>query len=454
MSAFRLASAAALIFVALGSTWPTFAQPTAAEINRSHDIQDLPLPTGNAESALLQRLQGNRLANAMRKNGMLAEGDLDQWKQHPEQLIDLLRKHGLKSDALDALKKNPALLDLAVEKIKRGEGLPDGVQVPPTQLNSALKELANQANDPVQHSQPPPEVAPLPTETERPGQTIKPKDPALSEPDRDMTPQGTSPRTGEEDNARLGLEEKLQGWAERLQAMNPQWRDSPAFQRALQTLARNAGQEDPKWRKLSEAGEHLRERWSEWSKSAQIERFWPPRRFQFPDAPPIGNFPNVTRAIADRTPNTSGLPQMGAPELSGGGILNLLAWVVGCVAGAICLRKLWLYWQETNQESRRKQGLSWAWKIDPRNVSSREDLIRAYEYLALSRLGIAVKSWNHLAIAAGLGSSTDPLRQNAALSLTNAYEHARYAPPEETLPKEVIVEARRQLCLLAGVAGA
>jgi hypothetical protein len=38
--------------------------------------------------------------------------------------------------------------------------------------------------------------------------------------------------------------------------------------------------------------------------------------------------------------------------------------------------------------------------------------------------------------------------------LTDAYEHARYAPLDEALPGEVIAEARRHLCLLAGVAGA
>lgn len=453
MSAFRLPSAAALFFVALGSTCPIFAQPTAADLDGSHDIQALPLPAGNAESALLQRLQGYRLANAMRKNGMLAEGDLDQWKQHPDALLELLRKNGLKPDALDAIKKNPALLDLAMERVKRGEGLPDGMRVPPTQLNNALKELSIQANDPLQNFQPRPETAPPPTETERPSQTIKPKDSAPSEPASTTAPQGMAAGGNGGENSRLELGEKLQGWAARLQAINPQWRDSPAFQRALQTLARSAGQEDPKWRKLSEAGGQLRERWSEWSQSAQLERFWPSRSFKFPDAPPMGDFPNITRAIADRTPNPS-LPQLGAPELSGGGIFNVLAWLVGGVAGAICLRQLWIYWQETNRDLRRKQDLLKAWRMDPRSVSSREDLIRAYEYLALSRLGIAVKSWNHLAIAAGLGNSTDPLRRNAALSLTNTYEHARYAPPEETLPKEVIVEARRQLCLLAGVAGA
>jgi hypothetical protein len=224
------------------------------------------------------------------------------------------------------------------------------------------------------------------------------------------------------------------------------------MQKAVQALASSIGAEDPKWRNLAEAEHNLRERMTDWGKAAGLERFWPKGHFELPPPPALERFPNLAnRAIADRIPADLTLPHLSAPEASASGIVTVLAWMVGIVAGAIGLQRIWVQRQEAQREMRRKQALLGPWPVEPSAVGTREDLIRAFEYLALLRLGLTVKSWNHLAIAAGLGDSPDPLRRNAALSLTDAYEHARYAPLEQALPLEVIAEARRHLCLLAGV---
>jgi hypothetical protein len=456
MNAFRLASAAALIFVVVGSTCPIQAQPTQSEIDISHDLKQLPFPGGDSEKALLERLRNHQFSNmadTMRNHGMLDGKSMDYFKQHPDEMLELLRKNGLKPEAIEAIKKNPALLQMAYDRIERGDGLPEGAAMPSNQLNSALKELGTPPNAQAAPAQSQPEATAPAAETGSLGQTSKPRQPALDEAAAPKPEQSMPESTNEGEAPRSGLGQKLQGWAERLQSLNPQWRNSPAFQRAVQSLAKTVGREDPKWQKLSEAGDHLRERFSEWSKSTGLEHFWASRRFQFPDAPALDGMNKFTRAVAENTPSNFNMPQIGSPQ-SGGGTLALFAWLVGLVAAAVGLRQLWLFLQAKNAEHQRKQALMRAWPVDPSSVHSREALIRAYEYLALSRLGIAAKSWNHLAIATSLGNTTDPLRRNAAFSLTNAYEQARYAPVEEAMPKEVLVEARQQLCLLAGVKGA
>jgi hypothetical protein len=94
------------------------------------------------------------------------------------------------------------------------------------------------------------------------------------------------------------------------------------------------------------------------------------------------------------------------------------------------------------------------WPVDPSQVTTRQDLIRAFEYLALLVLGSPARSWNHLAIARRLSDqpNADPERKHAALHLAALYETARYAPPADPLPDGEMREARRDLCLLAGVA--
>jgi hypothetical protein len=95
--------------------------------------------------------------------------------------------------------------------------------------------------------------------------------------------------------------------------------------------------------------------------------------------------------------------------------------------------------------------------VDPAQVATRQDLIRAFEYLSLLRLGPAARSWNHRAIAARLSAEPSDAaaeRRCAAAHLAGLYERARYAPPGDPLPDGEVRDARRDLCLLAGVAAA
>ncbi len=88
------------------------------------------------------------------------------------------------------------------------------------------------------------------------------------------------------------------------------------------------------------------------------------------------------------------------------------------------------------------------WPVRPEAVRTREELVRAFEYLSLLLLGPAARAWNHRDIAAGLGDS--PARSGAAERLAGLYERARYAPPDEPLPEPELGAARRDLRYLAG----
>jgi len=92
------------------------------------------------------------------------------------------------------------------------------------------------------------------------------------------------------------------------------------------------------------------------------------------------------------------------------------------------------------------------WPVDPAAVTTRTDLIRAFDYLALWLLGDQVRTWNHVAISNKLGQAAT--RDPAAGSLAKLYELARYTPGDDTLPPDARDAARRHLLFLARSAAA
>jgi hypothetical protein len=97
-----------------------------------------------------------------------------------------------------------------------------------------------------------------------------------------------------------------------------------------------------------------------------------------------------------------------------------------------------------------------SWPVPPNAVSSRQDVIRAFEYLALLRFGPAAAACHHRQLAERLAEqdSGNPGRRQAAEMLAWLYEQARYAPDGETLSPEQLSDARHALCSLAGVTAA
>ncbi|MCS7271716.1 MAG: DUF4129 domain-containing protein, partial [Gemmataceae bacterium] len=137
----------------------------------------------------------------------------------------------------------------------------------------------------------------------------------------------------------------------------------------------------------------------------------------------------------------------GWPDIGRWGFWLLVIAVLGMIALAA-----WLHRRPPGE------GHNWSFRsyraglssIDPRQVQTRQDLIRAFESLSLQRLGPAARSWTAGSIAQALQAertvSAEQIQQLAGL-----YELARYAPPSEDWPAQRTCLARTLLCRLAGV---
>jgi hypothetical protein len=147
-----------------------------------------------------------------------------------------------------------------------------------------------------------------------------------------------------------------------------------------------------------------------------------------------------------------------APGFGGGGGPLVYGLLIIFVVGALIFVawKLYGWWKEG---IRFGAGGGWRlgpWPVQPALVRTREELVRAFEYLSLLRLGKPARNWNHRHIADRLGEvKTLPAgRVEAAERLAALYEHARYAPAADAMADQQMEAARRDLCFLAGVAGA
>jgi hypothetical protein len=149
---------------------------------------------------------------------------------------------------------------------------------------------------------------------------------------------------------------------------------------------------------------------------------------------------------------------LAAPELGVGQSLSRLPvprswpidqniWWVG-VAACVGLI-LWQFWKRGSARrsatASRRLG---PWPVQPHRISSAADLIAAFEYLAVLRLGLHVRTWHHRAVAAELGRENDD-RRRAAGELAALYEQARYSSAEASLSLDAVAAARRDVCFLA-----
>lgn len=90
------------------------------------------------------------------------------------------------------------------------------------------------------------------------------------------------------------------------------------------------------------------------------------------------------------------------------------------------------------------------WPVDPRDINTREDVVKAFEYLSVLTCGPAAKNWTHGTIAEALADLAST-HEETAVMLARLYELARYAPLDEPLTRDELLEARRLACALAGV---
>jgi hypothetical protein len=252
---------------------------------------------------------------------------------------------------------------------------------------------------------------------------------------------------------RSSLAEPFAKLANRLKALDT-LRDSPAFQRALRDL-RNFRSED-------------NDRWTEW---VERMRTWTSRvpGAENANADAVGAL--AERLATSLPPFDWGLKANPLERLSGPTMPNLskpdLPSTEGRIGFFVMLGLLalgvgvWLALRRAGILTGGGTPADWKlgpWPVNPATVRSREELIQAFEYLSLLRLGPRARHWNHRAIAERL--ATGPVgpnaeeRRQAVAHLASLYEQARYAPPVDPWPDGDLTDARRELCSLAGVAAA
>ena len=92
------------------------------------------------------------------------------------------------------------------------------------------------------------------------------------------------------------------------------------------------------------------------------------------------------------------------------------------------------------------------WPIDPRSISTRDDVVRAFEYLAVALCGVGSMTWHHERIAAELPTHLpESFPHDAVETLVGQYEVAKYAPADEPFPPASVASVRELFCRLAGV---
>ena len=126
-----------------------------------------------------------------------------------------------------------------------------------------------------------------------------------------------------------------------------------------------------------------------------------------------------------------------SPSLSGGS-----EWLYA--AGAILL-VLGAWWLARHLPSSKSTGVAaWVGQL-PATIATRADLRKAFELLALGRLGETARTWNHRQVARNLGDV--PEKTVAADQLAQLYEEARYTPGDEAIPLALAERERIRECL-------
>ena len=145
----------------------------------------------------------------------------------------------------------------------------------------------------------------------------------------------------------------------------------------------------------------------------------------------------------------------GPPSGSGGGFSFGGSWTPVILLGLVIFGVLlWFWLRNVRFGSKEREvftigGLG-PWPLDPRAINSREDVVKAFEYLSVLICGPAARNWTHNTIADALAELATTHGETAVM-LARLYELARYAPLDEPLTRDELIEARQLVCRLAGV---
>lgn len=404
---------------------------------------------------------GNNTRKALDMARMLKErtgADLPQARIEPElikQMLDILEKQG-ESGLQSALQKNPELrrtfsnLDQNNPELKRqlesrlGQRVqPGGMN--PEQMQRWIEQFKSRTESRAGMPEPPIPNHPQLPSVSRPNTppfepNTPPRPPAAEPPTND----GTNPPDGSANAARS---ERFAEFMKRMHKWVPQsLKESASFKRFAERL----GEMD-------------------WTKKASKVKLWPEgkgpkinwdrgirRTGRLLDHMLSGlegrHLPNLPSA--PNLPNAPNMPNIGAPSAPGtfefGRGFTMVMVLAALALGAF------LFWRFivkpiSAQAAKPRTWEAGPWPVDPAQVRSREQLIRAFDHLALLNGGKPAEMWHHREVANRLGIESDE-RRAAADRLARIYESARYAPPVDPFEESQIDLARQDICSLAGVA--
>jgi hypothetical protein len=448
---------------AWAQTLPFQPGPVSSD-QRSQSHAHVPPPVGTlgqAQQLLDQRLRRARDVAELQKalqdpqlrkrlQDLASDPDfLEKNKDFIEKNKDLIEQLG-KSGAPDV--NDPRWRDLAQRYLEQQGSRPPGEGgLPPEQrkaLEDALKRLGpipNPGNGTPPGNGGPPPGNPNPNDPSRP--PVPPDD--RPGPPNPPVPDRPLPTPGQEEKA-AKFEKRLRDAADRFGRIDPGLKQSDAFKKLSLELNHAFTPRGDHPLGLPGKGKDPTEALGSLGKSLQLDRLtkdvpkldrsWLPSlsgKWQ-PKLPSVGE------------PNTPSLPSPGAVGAGTNGLGLFLSLALGVVLAVVVLRLLgWN--RERLARLREGRGVLGPWPVNPAGVRTRDELVKAFEYLSLLLLGPDARHWHHLEIAGRLGSrGKTPEAPHAAAELAGLYEHARYAPPDEVLPDAELAAARRDLCLLAG----
>ena len=160
----------------------------------------------------------------------------------------------------------------------------------------------------------------------------------------------------------------------------------------------------------------------------------------------LGRMPSLEMPDLSRGPS---LPTWGGGASAGS--LKSVGLVLGLIGTVMVVTLLgWRLWnRKGDSPSPTASEAHLAGQIDLRLLSTREELVRVFDDLTVSTIGPQAVHWNHRRRARGLADVHASHRDHVH-RLADIYESARYAPPDEGLSQENLIQARNDLLALTG----
>jgi len=284
---------------------------------------------------------------------------------------------------------------------------------------------------------------------EEPSPSTNPDGPPLDKPSPGPPPEGPTPDPGDPSGPSWGrLPEEAPDWfKKRIEGMvkNSDWIEpfmGPSWRDTLADLAKRAAEESSQASGFTAGARGLMPYLPKASDFLPRNLRWRPPTQRLPSLPNI------------RLPHVPHAPSF--PTLPGANPSKVVLWVVVLGVTTLLFWRAGGWWRQASAAQARIWKLG-PWPVRPGEVSTRLDLVRAFEHLALLCLGQEARTRHHLELADRIGEqpAIDPdRRRQAARALARLYEQARYAPDEERLPPEMMASAQRELSYLAGVGAA